>query len=82
MATYYVTVNRPTIEAATPGEAAQLAMSTPLEADDVVAVKEIPIDGSFNVVPGAATVLGGAVPMPDVVYEGPQFRAVKLRIER
>jgi hypothetical protein len=70
MATYYVTVNRPAVEAATPEEAAQKALSDPLGPEDVVFVKEIPVDGSVHAVPGGAVLLGGVIPNPDEVYEG------------
>ena len=68
---YYVTVNRPAIEAATPEEAAALAVSTPLIEGETAYANEVPEDGSMNYVAGAARVLGGAVPLPDVIFEGP-----------
>ena len=76
MATYYVTVNRPAIEAATPEEAVGLALSTPLVAGETAYAKEVPADGFIGYVAGAATLLGGAFPMPDVVYEGPELKVI------
>ena len=73
MATYYVTVNRPALDAATPEEAAQLAVTAPLEAEDQVFVKEVSAEGSMHIVPGAAAMLGGAVPQPDEIYKGPDM---------
>lgn len=71
MPTYYVTINRPGIDAATPEEAVGLALSTPLVAGETAYAKEVPVDGFIGYVAGAATVLGGAFPLPDEIYEGP-----------
>ena len=79
MATYYVTVNRPTIDAATPEEAAHKALSDPMEVDDQVFVKELDPAGSLYFVPGAAATLGGSVPTPDEVYKGPDFTPMLRR---
>lgn len=70
MPTYYVTVDRPTVDAATPEEAASTAVTTPLEADDKVFVREVDPSGSLQRVPGATRILGGTSPPADLVIEG------------
>jgi hypothetical protein len=44
MPNFYVTVNRPSITAATPQAAADIAISTPLMSTDVVYTKELAED--------------------------------------
>jgi hypothetical protein len=46
---YYVTVNRPSVTAATPAEAATKAISTPLASSDIVYVKELAVGDEVGV---------------------------------
>ena len=50
MPNYYVTVNRPSVTAATPAAAADIAISTPLMSSDIVYVKELIEEGEVGVV--------------------------------
>jgi hypothetical protein len=60
MPTYYVTLNRPTVDAATPEEATVKCLSDPLEADDQFFVKEVPVDGRCILFRGAVCWVGDA----------------------
>ena len=73
MANYTVRVWRPSIDAATPEEAAQLSITNPAVAGDEFYVLENDPSGSVNYVVGSATVLGGAFPMPQYIFKGPDF---------
>ncbi len=76
MPNYTVRAWRPSIDAATPEEAAQLSVSVPAMNGDEFYVIENDPTGSMNYVAGAATVLGGAFPMPQYVFRGADFTPV------
>lgn len=73
MPNYTVRVWRPSIDAATPEEAAQQSIVLPAVAGDEFYVLENDPSGSVNYVVGSATVLGGVFPMPQYVFKGPDF---------
>ena len=73
MPNYAVRMWRPSIAAATPEDAAQLSISVPaMDGDEFYVIENDP-SGSMNYVVGAAPVLGGAFPMPQQGYRGPDF---------
>ena len=76
MASYTVRTWRPTIDAATPEEAAQKSITEPAMAGDEFYVMENDPSGSMNYVAGSAVVLGGAFPMPQQIFKGPDFTPV------
>jgi hypothetical protein len=73
MPNYTVRAWRPSIDAATPEEAAQLSVSSPAVAGDEFYVIENDPSGSMHYVVGSATLLGGAYPTPQEIYHGPDF---------
>jgi hypothetical protein len=73
MPNYTVRVWRPSIDAATPDEAAQQSIVLPAVDGDEFYVIENDPSGSMNYVAGSAAVLGGAFPMPQYIFKGPDF---------
>jgi hypothetical protein len=73
MPNYTVRVWRPSIDAATPEEAAQQSIVVPAMDGDEFYVLENDPSGSMHYVVGSAPVLGGAFPMPTSIYKGPDF---------
>jgi hypothetical protein len=73
MPNYTVRVWRPSIDAATPQEAAQLSVSTAAVAGDEFYVIENDLSGSVHYVAGSAHVLGGTYPTPQEIFNGPDF---------
>jgi len=73
MPNYSVRTWRPSIDAATPQEAAQLSVSTPAVDGDEFYVIENDPSGSVHYVAGSAAVLGGAFPMPQYVFKGADY---------
>lgn len=63
MPDYYVTVNRPNLEAADEFEAASKTVNSPLASGDVVYVKTLTADGSYAIVPGGVISIGGVTPV-------------------
>ena len=76
MPNYTVRVWRPSIDAATPEEAAQLSLTAPVVAGDEFYVIENDPTGSMNYVVGSASVVGGAYPPPQAIFEGPDFTPI------
>jgi hypothetical protein len=76
MASYTVRTWRPTITAATPEEAAQKSITEPAMTGDEFYVLENDPSGSMNYVAGSAAVLGGAFPMPQQAFKGPDFAPI------
>jgi hypothetical protein len=81
MPNYTVRVWRPSIDAATPEEAAQQSIILPAVTGDEFYVLENDPTGSMNYVVGSAPLLGGAFPMPQQVFEGPDFTPVVTKIK-
>lgn len=73
MPNYAVRTFRPSIDAATPQEAAQLSVSTAAVDGDEFYVIENDPTGSMHYVAGSAAVLGGAYPTPQEIFNGPDF---------
>lgn len=73
MPNYTVRVWRPSIDAATPEEAAQNSITLPAVAGDEFYVMENDPAGSMHYVAGSATVLGGGYPTPQEIFVGPDF---------
>jgi hypothetical protein len=69
------------IEAATPEEAAQKSIIGPAVAGDEFYVMENDPSGSVNYVAGSATVLGGAFPMPQYIFKGPDFTPAVTQVK-
>jgi hypothetical protein len=76
MASYMVRMYRPVVQAATPEEAAQKSLREPLTDADEFYVLENDPSGSVHYVVGSASVLGGAFPMPQYIFRGPDFTPV------
>jgi hypothetical protein len=73
MPNYTVRVWRPSIDAATPQEAAQLSVSTAaVDGDEFYVVENDPA-GSTHYVAGSAAVLGGVYPTPQEIFNGSDF---------
>jgi hypothetical protein len=70
MPTYFVTLQRPEIVAATTEEATQLCMSEPLGPNDTFYVREVPEGGSTYYVAGGVATLGGGYMVPTAIIEG------------
>ena len=70
---------RPSIDAATPEEAAQLSVSTAAVDGDEFYVSENDPSGSVNYVAGSAAVLGGSYPTPQYVFKGAGFVPVSSK---
>ena len=73
MPNYTVRVWRPSIDAATPEEAAQLSIATAAMVGDEFYVLENDPAGSMHYVVGSAPILGGAYPAPQEIFHGPDF---------
>ena len=63
MPDYYITVNRPNLAADDEFEAASVAVNSPLDSGDVVYVKLLNVDGSYDIVPGGVISIGGVTPV-------------------
>jgi hypothetical protein len=73
MPNYSVRTWRPSIDAATPEEAAQNSISVAaMDGDEFYVIENDP-SGSIHYVAGSAAVLGGAFPMPQYVFKGAGF---------
>ena len=73
MPNYTVRTWRPSIDAATPEEAAQLSVSTPAVDGDEFYVFQNDPSGSMHYVAGSASVFGGAYPAPQEIFHGPDY---------
>jgi hypothetical protein len=76
MPNYTVRTWRPSIDAATPEEAAQQSIVVPAMDGDEFYVMENDPSGSTHYVAGSAAVLGGSYPTPTNVYRGADFTPV------
>jgi hypothetical protein len=74
MPIYYVRLNRPEVDAATPEEAMTKALTDPLGPNDVMSAKEVPPEGSIYYAPGGMTTLGGAYATPETIVVGPETK--------
>lgn len=81
MPNYTVRVYRPSIDAATPEEAAQLSIATAAVAGDEFYVIENDPSGSLNYVIGSAAILGGVYPTPQQIFTGPDFAPITTQMK-
>jgi hypothetical protein len=76
MPNYTVRTWRPSIDAATPEEAAQQSIVVPaMDGDEFYVIENDP-SGSMHYVVGSASVFGGAYPTPQAIFKGPDFTPV------
>ena len=80
MPNYTVRIWRPSIDAATPEEAAQLSIATQEVDGDEFYVLENDPSGSVNYVVGAATIVGGVYPTPTATLKGPDFDPATTKV--
>ena len=74
MPKYYVALNRPEVEAATPEEAMTKCLSEPVGPQDTFYVKEVLPEASMFYVAGGVATLGGGFLQPDATASGATMR--------